>query len=184
MHTPSSYENAPATRLLASHCACCNRPLVDAKSVELGIGPDCRAKYGFDLAVPDAARVEANRIVYAIALANVRDPAARIMVQASIATLRTLGFAKLADRVAKRLPKRDEPKPVVTIEVDGGAYVVRAPYDARHVDRMRLVPGRRWDRGAKADRVPVASKGALFAALRASFAGAVALGPKGLFVLA
>ena len=38
----SSYENAPATIMLATHCCCCGRPLVDAISVELGIGPECR----------------------------------------------------------------------------------------------------------------------------------------------
>lgn len=35
----SSYETAPATRKLATHCVCCGRPLVDARSVSLGIGP-------------------------------------------------------------------------------------------------------------------------------------------------
>lgn len=177
MHTPSSYENAPATALLASHCACCNRPLVDAKSVELGIGPDCRAKYGFDLAVPEVARIEANKIVHAVACKRVR-------IETGAARLRVLGFEKLAARLEKRVRKQAEPKPVVTIEVDRGVFVVRTPYNPAHVARMQLVPGRRFDWDARADRVPVASKPALFAALRASFAGAVALGPKGLFVLA
>ena len=45
-----SYENAPATQLLATHCCCCARPLVDAKSVELGVGPDCRKKHGYEKA--------------------------------------------------------------------------------------------------------------------------------------
>lgn len=43
----SDYENAPATKMLASHCACCARPLVDAVSVETGVGPDCRKTHGF-----------------------------------------------------------------------------------------------------------------------------------------
>ena len=37
-----SYENAPATKMLATNCCCCGRPLVDSMSVELGIGPECR----------------------------------------------------------------------------------------------------------------------------------------------
>jgi hypothetical protein len=45
-----SYESAPATQMLATHCAVCARPLLDAKSVELGIGPDCRRKHGFSTA--------------------------------------------------------------------------------------------------------------------------------------
>ena len=43
-----SYENAPATRMLATHCAACGRPLVDATSVETGMGPVCRERYGYD----------------------------------------------------------------------------------------------------------------------------------------
>ena len=42
-----SYENAPATQLIATHCACCGRPLVDAASVERGVGPECARKYGY-----------------------------------------------------------------------------------------------------------------------------------------
>jgi hypothetical protein len=42
-----SYENAPATKMLAVYCACCSRPLVDAVSVETGIGPDCRKQHAY-----------------------------------------------------------------------------------------------------------------------------------------
>src|SRR5687767_11998091 len=45
-----TYENAPATRLLATRCACCHRALVDAESVERGVGPDCAKRYGYGLA--------------------------------------------------------------------------------------------------------------------------------------
>jgi len=37
-----SYETAPVTRLVATHCCMCGKPLCDAKSLELGIGPICR----------------------------------------------------------------------------------------------------------------------------------------------
>lgn len=172
------YENAPATKLLATHCAVCARPLVDAKSVELGIGPDCRRKHGFDLNVSDAARTEANAIVYAIALLDKRGIA---LAAPSLARLRLLGFSQLADRIAERLP---EVKPAIAIALEGGMYIVSAPYDARHVERMRRVPGRRFNWERKVDMVPVASKRALWDALRASFAGALAQGPQGAFVLA
>lgn len=42
-----SYENAPATRMIAVYCACCSRPLVDSVSVEAGVGPECRKKHGY-----------------------------------------------------------------------------------------------------------------------------------------
>ena len=44
----ATYESAPSTILLATHCACCNRPLRDAVSVEAGMGPDCRDKHGYN----------------------------------------------------------------------------------------------------------------------------------------
>jgi len=34
--------------MLATHCAVCSRPLVDAASVEAGMGPDCRDRHGYD----------------------------------------------------------------------------------------------------------------------------------------
>jgi len=40
------YMRAKATRILATHCCICCRELVDAKSVEVGIGPVCRKRYG------------------------------------------------------------------------------------------------------------------------------------------
>jgi len=42
-----SYVNSPACELVETNCCCCGRPLVDAVSVETGVGPDCRAKYGY-----------------------------------------------------------------------------------------------------------------------------------------
>jgi len=62
-----SYETAPATILLATRCCVCNRPLVDAVSVELGIGPDCREKYGYNVDVEPEAREAANKLVHRVA---------------------------------------------------------------------------------------------------------------------
>ena len=55
-----THEKAKATRLLATHCCVCWRPLVDAKSVEMGIGPVCRKKYGHpDILTTDEMRMRA-----------------------------------------------------------------------------------------------------------------------------
>lgn len=40
-----SYETAPVTQMVATHCCICGRALCDADSIEIGIGPVCRAKY-------------------------------------------------------------------------------------------------------------------------------------------
>jgi hypothetical protein len=42
-----SYESAPATKMLATQCACCGRALVDAASIEAGMGPTCRKQHGY-----------------------------------------------------------------------------------------------------------------------------------------
>jgi SWI/SNF-related matrix-associated actin-dependent regulator 1 of chromatin subfamily A len=89
-----SYENAPATRLLATHCAVCSRSLVDAVSVETGIGPICASRYG----APSVEQTEANRLVYQIAAVQ-KGPE----VLQALARLRVLGFTTLADRIAARL---------------------------------------------------------------------------------
>ena len=47
-YTPNGYEDAVSTKLLATHCCMCNRPLRDARSVELGIGPICEEKFGVE----------------------------------------------------------------------------------------------------------------------------------------
>ena len=39
-----TYEDAPATKMLRVGCACCGRALLDAESVESGMGPVCREK--------------------------------------------------------------------------------------------------------------------------------------------
>lgn len=43
--TTAPVSDAPAYALLATHCACCGRPLKDSVSVTRGIGPECFGKY-------------------------------------------------------------------------------------------------------------------------------------------
>ena len=50
----TTYLDDPATALLATDCAQCNRPLRDAVSVEAGIGPDCRKRHGYGQAQGEA----------------------------------------------------------------------------------------------------------------------------------
>lgn len=94
----SNYESAPATKLLATACACCGRPLVDVVSVETGIGPECRKKFSVDVITDEAARVEANKLVHAVA----RKGVSKTVCRETCAKLVTLGFAVLAARILKR----------------------------------------------------------------------------------
>lgn len=203
-----SYETAPATTLLATNCAACSRPLVDATSVETGMGPECRRRHGYTR--PDVEVDAANVIViaqltkllpevYEAVVRAAQDTGstrkvANILVHriaceqdgahvlCMINALRCVGFYKLADRLTSRVA-------TITIEIDGSELVIKAPYSETAVDVLRRVPGRRWDREAKVNRFAFdperpETKRPIFAALVRAYAGAVAFGPKGLFLLA
>jgi hypothetical protein len=170
----SNYENAPATLILATNCAACGRPLVDAASVEAGLGPDCRKKYGA-AEIDDDARKAANVIVHRIAVEQTGKS-----VLEGVAELRALGCDKLADRITKRV------RPVEIVDLNNGrAFVLRA----RHEDfdgflaAVKRIRGRRWDGGLKGNTFPAASKRAVFELLKVWFPGVTAIGPKGVFVI-
>ena len=92
------YMNAPTTKMLASHCVCCGRSLVDATSVEMGIGPECRN--GNDGGISDDTRREANEIVYKAAIAAQAGEITQVLVFAKV--LADMGLTGLADKVARR----------------------------------------------------------------------------------
>lgn len=166
-----SYENAPATKMLATHCAACRRPLLDAKSVEIGLGPDCRKRLGFNIDVAPEARARANKLVYHIAL----NPSGVSTLEAA-AELRALGFDKLAARIIERTA-------TVVIEENNGELLVHAPYCETATGDWRTIPGRRWDGKVKCNRVPSNQRRALFTLLVKHYPGALASGPKGTFVV-
>lgn len=188
-----SYEDAPATELLATHCGCCNRPLVDAKSVQAGIGPECRKRHGygetqspanFELAatrlgeaLPHAgdAHASANVLVHRVAAER-----SGVGVDRAIAAIAALGYTKLAARLTERL-KADVV--VVTVEREGDQYVIRTPkladdVFARYTSAMRaLAP---WNANRKVREAPVDRAQALFAALKGSLPkGSMIAGAKG-----
>jgi hypothetical protein len=174
----SDYTDAPATAMLATCCACCGRPLVDAKSVETGVGPICRKKYGFDADVTEEARVAANALVYKIAL-KVSESAVTVEVLEWANELRTLGFEKIAAIVEKRSAR-------IQIRVEDGRYFVRVPYSPEFNDASK-VQGRR---GTKEGKVfwwtfpqSKQARKALWTALQETFPGTLGVGPKGPFVV-
>lgn len=166
-----SYLNAPATKMLATHCAVCSRDLCDAVSVDLGIGPDCRKKYGYNQTATEEERAMANKLVHEVACHQTGAKA----VEAA-AALKALGFHKLADRILERLIE-------VQIVAVGAEFKVTTPYSEEIVAAMRGVPGRRWDKEAKANFFPQSSRMAIWALLRKYLNGATALGPKGVFTI-
>lgn len=184
----SGYETAPATVLLATECACCARPLVDAVSIETGMGPICRAKHGYSdepgpadavrfgaylgaynatvagdrvlslESVDGETRVLANRIVHRIACG--RESVEQIA--RLVAALDALGFSTLARRIAKRMR-------AVEVTTEGDALVVRAPFSLAFNDAVRACRGQRFDRDRKVRVVPRAQRVQLWEAIRQAF---------------
>ena len=188
----SNYENAPACKLLATHCCACGRPLVDAVSVESGMGPDCRKRYmvidGLSSIVgsPEEAeklRSRANYLVWemAIQISAVHggdlDQVSRCAVANNLHELRAMGFLKLASKLEAQWVQ------IRVTEEPDGTYAVKAPYDERSVLSWRRIPGRVWDGRNKVNRVPMAGRVKLWELLIRHFPGFAGMGPKGSFVV-
>lgn len=181
------YTSAPATELVATHCAICGRPLLDARSVELGVGPICAEKYGLFIDVTEAARAEANKLVYQIAA---RQKEGWAVVLPMIAELRDLGFATLAEKLSKRF----EPKPEIVIELASDAgrpyYRVASPFVKEATEAWRAIPGRFFrvvkngeGKELPYNFVPTAHRAKLWDLLRKFYAGRAATGPRGIFAV-
>lgn len=171
------YEDAPATQLVATNCAACGRPLVDAESVSIGLGPECRKKYGYSSIMDPTVRDEANKLVYLIAARQ----GGMESVQAT-QRLRELGLNKLADIIMKRITT------VRLEETNNPAYGYKVwfPYDPEVVAAIGRIPGRIWLKditGDKAWFVPQRSKYKLLDLLKFYYKGVVIDGPKGPFML-
>lgn len=179
----NSYENAPATKLLATNCACCGRPLVDSISVSLGIGPECRKEY--DGGITEEVRVKANKLIHEAAVSAGLFRASEVMAKAD--EIEALGLSVLADKIRRRFKNAEKKADIIIEETTGRDgewyYRITTPFRRGDADRFvaawRTVPGRRWDNGANV--VPFTSKKALWNVLCNFFGGHYAKGPKGVF---
>lgn len=198
------YEQSPAVDLVATNCALCGRPLLDADSVECGMGPVCRARhgagevYGVDLRrdatmliglLPDGLRERAEELVRAgdgRALANwaVNRVAALCgagragddVADQLVLIVAAVGFIRLAAALAER-----HSRVVVNVAQEGSELVVSAPYNQAFVESTRNFRGRRWDGKSKTTRFPAASRAGLWNALADSFgAGTMVVGAHGM----
>lgn len=178
----NSYMNAPATKMIATNCCVCARPLCDAKSVELGIGPDCRRKYGYENACTEEVRKQANALVHQIALVQKGEPALLACKE-----LHDLGFVDLSDRILTRLTKIVLAP--LEIAMSGGAlsettFTVSTPFSKTFCDLLKAAKvGAVWNPVKKRWAVPNTAKRTVLGILEATFPGAWAKGPRGPFVL-
>jgi hypothetical protein len=162
--------------MVATHCAVCSRDLVDAQSVECGIGPTCRERHGIPDKLSDEDRAEANKLVYLIA-AKQRDCDE---VKDALARLEVLGCTALVAAIRKRLYG----KPIVLTLREDGTLAVESPYNAAAVERMRTIRGRRWVADEKVNTFPLASFEALVALFGDCYEGVTVKGLAGASVTA
>jgi hypothetical protein len=191
------YESAISTKLLATHCAACSRPLRDADSVEAGIGPDCRAKYGYGSAqgVADwgTARALAAKLGPedrttvsendgdAKKIANVFVQRAAVAPRESrggyVEVIAALGYRTLAAKLA------DAAGEVIEIKRKASTYSVITPYRPEFVDGLKAARvGARWDPSAKAWEVPAdeRARAGLWRLVKTYFPGAFLSSDRGL----
>ncbi len=186
-----TYENAPATKLLATHCCCCGRPLVDSISVERGIGPDCAKKYGYDEAqepvdivnycnlmgeVPSTvldgafdSHKESNKLVHTIALQPKNHNQNLIMA------IYYLGFKVLATKLAIKTSGIEVKK-----AGNGEFYHVFAPFSQDWLFNVRGIKGRKWNASNKCWEIPVNQRISLWNALLATYPGSLVVGSNGI----
>lgn len=199
------YEDAAATKMLATRCAACGRKLVDATSVEASLGPICREQYYYEDALPITPQV-LGRVTAALLgvedpevrekvgeavqagdsrrAANLlvyhiallqKDPAAFPMIRA----IKALGYEALADRIEERLSV----KITLTLDEDSGELTIKTPYHPAFVAAIKTVKGRKFDVDDKSWSVPYTARKAVWAALQAAFPGEDAVGPQGPFTI-
>jgi hypothetical protein len=195
------YEDAKATRLLATHCALCSRPLVDAESVERGVGPVCATKGelgGEGGSINPIARAKANEVVATVALAvshERNEKVRRALIEQAVAVLRGLGLPVLARKLSEaqlgagagqvkvrvvrlKLKKYVEGAP----DVFDDFLALTTPFDEGFVREVKAIKGR-WDKESKEWLVSARAdfKAKVWALLQKYYAGLPGEGPKGGF---
>lgn len=178
--TSSNYESAPATKLLATRCVACGRALVDANSVEAGMGPECRERHGYNQEADEETRQAVNKRVFALALWRGGVAGAPTLSEAAehLIAIRACGFIRLASLLELRLCSVH----IVELLAPGGDVLLKCPYSAALLRIARSL-SLTWLPAEKRWRFPAAVKGRVFKALCSSFPGQLGVGPRGVFVL-
>ena len=183
MNPNQGYENAPATRLLATHCLICGRPLVDANSVSLGIGPECS---GHVQVIPNNARQQANKFIYDAAIAAQTGNIQEVLKIAQL--IRDLAqqdptneqaFISLGDKVATRFVSAEKNATILIIvapdKYNKPALHVTTPYrrgdSEAFKNAWRQIPGRYWDFDNSINVIPLSQKRVLWDLLCQFFPG-------------
>jgi hypothetical protein len=171
-----TYENSIQCRLLATHCCVCGKSLVDATSVQLGIGPDCRSHV--NQGISEEVRKTCNVLTHEAAVAAQEGNVVRVRRASDM--IRSLGLEVLADKILERFKNAERLAKIKITEKDG-TLVIQTPWKQTRgfSDAWRAIPGRTYRNGRNV--VPVASKKEVWELLKRFFPDVYGVGPQGAF---
>lgn len=181
----NDYVNAPATKMLATHCLLCGRPLLDSVSVQQGLGPECRKHMNV---IANAEHQElANKLIHLAAIA-VQNGKIQDVLSIANAVEDSCQMPELAKKIRERFSDavyKAEHFADITIFEDGENLLVKTPYRRGEAEAFRQawrnVPGRRWISDKGMNMIPKSSKLQMWTLLRTFFPGKWGIGPKGVF---
>jgi hypothetical protein len=177
------YEQATATKMLATHCCVCGRPLRDVASVEAGIGPVCAERLHVMTAdLPAGVKAEVSRLVNLASQAFSRtELAAMLDIAGKIAAL---GAATVALKIVEAtVPDAVSIMPVTITEAGRtfDVYSLSGPYVDGTGAALRAAGVRGARYANKSWTVPrtADNRRALYAATITLYPGAPLVTPKG-----
>ena len=172
-----SYENTVQCRLLATHCCVCGKSLVDATSVQLGIGPDCRSH--INQGISEDTRKACNVLTHEAAIAAQEGNIT--LVRRAAEMIRTLGLHVLADKILERFKNAERLAKIKVTETEGG-LIVKTPWkqSREFAAELRAIPGRVY-KGTNKNFIPAASKRQVWEFIKKWFPGVYGVGPQGSF---
>jgi ribosomal protein L3 len=192
--------------VIPTHCSCCGRALTDPTSIEFGIGPICRGKYGYEDAhdIDDRTAKEVSKTLQDLTVDGLADRTMKAVLDndsrsaakalnialavwrkakthqddaiVCLKALTQMGYTVLATKVGSKLAD-------VRIEVEGDRLFLDTTYDEGFVDAIRKVKGRKFDGDSKRWSVPKTEKRAAWEAIQAAYPGTLGLGPQGVFTV-
>lgn len=174
---PTSHSKAwlmsKTVALVATHCCACGHALVDARSVERGIGPICWKKLGQETeGLDEETRKTVNKLMYRASLAwsaGEVDKTRELAVQ-----IHDAGAPACARRIAANAGSV-----VIEVNVEGTKIVVKSPYNDKFIAETRALPGRFYIKKEKATEFGLSAKAALWTAIQNAFKGAILMSKKG-----
>lgn len=188
-----SYLNSPSIEIVATKCFLCNRPLLDANSVESGIGPICKKKIGyFDENSQDDYKYENigiseidNAVLEKLSINDCRGAVNSLINFCSrcikdkeliikiVKQIDNLGYKELSKKIFYYICD-------IIIEQDNDLLYISYPKD-RRMDWVINKNNGKWDSKLEKYIINKNNKKRIWGAFKKFFPGSFCIGPKGVF---